>query len=128
MTPAFRIAQGNTPKIADTLTDSAGNPEDLTGCALKFIFQCGATSCSRTAAITNSPATAGAVNYQTVAADVHFAEARRLLATGGRLIVELGAGQEAAVRALFTNAGLTVGSARNDLARIPRVLGAKRAP
>ena len=35
------------------------------------------------------------------------AEARRLLAPGGRLIVELGAGQEPAVRALFTNAGLT---------------------
>ena len=33
---------------------------------------------------------------------------RGLLAPGGRLIVELGAGQEAAVRALFTKAGLAV--------------------
>lgn len=55
-------------------------------------------------------------------------EAQRLLAAGGRLFVELGAGQEAAVRALFTNAGLTVGAARNDLAGIPRVLGAGRLP
>ena len=50
------------------------------------------------------------------------AEARRLLAPGGRLIVELGMGQEPAVRALFTKAGLTVGAARNDLAGIPRAL------
>lgn len=56
------------------------------------------------------------------------AETKRLLAPGGRLFVELGAGQEAAVRALFTNAGLTVGTARNDLAGIPRVLGAGMAP
>ena len=49
------------------------------------------------------------------------AEAQRLLAAGGRLFVELGAGQEAAVRALFTNAGLTVGAARKDLAGISRV-------
>jgi len=55
-------------------------------------------------------------------------EAQRLLAAGGRLFVELGAGQEAAVRALFTNAGLTVAAARNDLAGIPRVLGAGRLP
>jgi hypothetical protein len=32
-------------------------------------------------------------------------------------------GQEEAVRALFTNAGLIVGIARKDLAGIPRVLG-----
>jgi release factor glutamine methyltransferase len=51
-------------------------------------------------------------------------DARRLLAAGGRLIVELGAGQESAVRALLTNAGMTVGSARNDLAGIARALGA----
>ena len=56
------------------------------------------------------------------------AEARRLLAQGGRLIVELGAGQEPAVRALFTNAGLTVGAARKDLAGIPRALGATVTP
>jgi release factor glutamine methyltransferase len=55
-------------------------------------------------------------------------EARRLLASGGRLIVELGAGQEPAVRALFTKAGLTVGAARNDLAGIPRAIGATITP
>ncbi|MSP32955.1 MAG: peptide chain release factor N(5)-glutamine methyltransferase [Pseudolabrys sp.] len=55
-------------------------------------------------------------------------EARRLLAPGGRLIVELGAGQESAVRTLFTNAGLTAGAARNDLAGISRALGASILP
>jgi release factor glutamine methyltransferase len=54
-------------------------------------------------------------------------EARGLLASGGRLIVELGAGQEGAVRALFTNAGLNVGAARADLAGIPRALSASIA-
>ncbi|MSO66743.1 MAG: peptide chain release factor N(5)-glutamine methyltransferase [Pseudolabrys sp.] len=55
-------------------------------------------------------------------------EARRLLAPGGRLIVELGAGQESAVHTLFTNAGLTAGAARNDLAGISRALGASILP
>jgi len=55
------------------------------------------------------------------------AGAQRLLAPGGRLFVELGAGQEPAVRALFTMAGLTVAAARNDLAGIPRALEAKVA-
>jgi len=57
--------------------------------------------------------------YRAIAAD-----ALRLLAPGGRLIVELGAGQEAAVSALFTKAGLAVDQARKDLAGIPRSLGA----
>jgi release factor glutamine methyltransferase len=48
--------------------------------------------------------------------------ARGLLAPSGRLIVELGAGQEPAVRALFTNAGLNVTAVRKDLAGIPRAL------
>jgi len=52
------------------------------------------------------------------------AQAYRLLAPGGRLIVELGAGQEAAVRALFTKAELAVAAARDDLAGIPRALSA----
>jgi release factor glutamine methyltransferase len=56
------------------------------------------------------------------------AQARRLLAPGGTLIVELGVGQEQAVRALFTKAGLTVGAAHDDLAGIPRALGATIAP
>jgi release factor glutamine methyltransferase len=51
-------------------------------------------------------------------------ETRRLLAPGGRLFVELGAGQEPAVAALFTNVGLTVAGARADLAGIPRSLSA----
>jgi release factor glutamine methyltransferase len=55
-------------------------------------------------------------------------EARRLLAPGGRLVVELGAGQEAAVRALFTNAGLMVTGVRADLAGIARALSATLAP
>jgi release factor glutamine methyltransferase len=61
----------------------------------------------------------GLAAYRAIAA-----ETKRLLASGGRLFVELGAGQEAAVSALFTKAGLVVGSARKDLAGIPRVLGA----
>jgi release factor glutamine methyltransferase len=56
------------------------------------------------------------------------AEARRVLAPGGRLIVELGAGQEPAVHALFTKAGLTVVAVHTDLAGIPRALGATVAP
>ena len=56
------------------------------------------------------------------------AEARRLLTPGGRLVVELGMGQEKAVRGLFSGAGLTVGEARPDLAGIPRALGAILAP
>jgi release factor glutamine methyltransferase len=66
---------------------------------------------------------AGLATYRAIAA-----EATRLLAPGGRLFVELGVGQESAVRALFTNAGLTVGAARKDFAGIPRVLGAGLVP
>lgn len=51
-------------------------------------------------------------------------EAARLLAPGGHLVVELGAGQEAPVATLFKTAGLTVAPARLDLARIPRALPA----
>ncbi|MEI9804531.1 MAG: peptide chain release factor N(5)-glutamine methyltransferase [Pseudolabrys sp.] len=65
----------------------------------------------------------GLNGYRAIAHD-----ARRLLAPGGRLFVELGAGQESAVRALFTDAGLTVGAARKDLAGISRVLGVSIAP
>jgi methylase of polypeptide subunit release factors len=57
--------------------------------------------------------------YRSISAD-----AKRLLAAGGRLFVELGAGQEPAVRTLFTNAGLTAGIVRKDLGGTPRVLGA----
>jgi release factor glutamine methyltransferase len=65
----------------------------------------------------------GLAAYRSISAD-----AKRLLAQGGRLFVELGAGQEPAVRKLFTNAGLAVGVARNDLAGTPRVLGAGFVP
>jgi release factor glutamine methyltransferase len=53
------------------------------------------------------------------------ASALPILAPGGRLIVELGAGQELAVSALFTKAGLAVIGARKDLAGIARALSAK---
>jgi release factor glutamine methyltransferase len=46
------------------------------------------------------------------------------LRPGGRLIVELGAGQKTAVAAMFTKAGLRVGAARKDLTGIPRALAA----
>ena len=65
----------------------------------------------------------GLDGYRAIAAD-----ARRLLAPGGRLIVELGMGQEPAVRALFTTAGLIVAAARDDLAGIPRALSATLVP
>lgn len=56
------------------------------------------------------------------------AQAPRLLAPGGRLVVELGVGQERAVSGLFSEAGLTAGETRRDLAGIPRALGAILAP
>lgn len=55
--------------------------------------------------------------YRAIARD-----AQRLLAPGGRLIVELGIGEEPAVAALFGRAGMTVNAARADLAGIPRAL------
>ncbi|MET0874273.1 MAG: peptide chain release factor N(5)-glutamine methyltransferase [Pseudolabrys sp.] len=61
--------------------------------------------------------------YRSIAGD-----AKRILAPGGRLFVELGAGQDEQVRALFTKAGLSPGIPRKDLAGIPRVLGAGFAP
>ena len=66
--------------------------------------------------------TDGLNGYRAIAA-----QARGLLAPGGMVIVELGMGQEEAVRALFTKAGLTVAAARNDLAGIPRALSASIA-
>jgi release factor glutamine methyltransferase len=52
-------------------------------------------------------------------------DALRLLALGGRLIVELGAGKDEAVSTLFTKAGLSVVNTRKDLAGIVRALSAK---
>jgi release factor glutamine methyltransferase len=65
----------------------------------------------------------GLDGYRAIAAN-----ARALLAPSGNLIVELGMGQEPAVRALFTKAGLKAGTARDDLAKIPRALSATAAP
>ena len=53
-------------------------------------------------------------------------ELPRLLAPDGRLIVELGAGQEPSVRSLFTKAGWTVDAVKADLAAVPRALSAIR--
>jgi release factor glutamine methyltransferase len=54
-------------------------------------------------------------------------ELPRLLRPGGLAVVELGAGQEAAVAALFADAGLHVAGTRKDLAGIPRALVASAA-
>lgn len=52
----------------------------------------------------------------------------RLLAPGAVAVLELGAGQEAAVAGLARNAGLLIdGPARRDLAGTPRALVARRA-
>ncbi len=60
----------------------------------------------------------GLAAYRAIAAD-----ARRLLSPGGALVVELGAGQLAAVSDIMANAGLTpAAQARADLAGIPRAL------
>ncbi|HET9717098.1 MAG TPA: peptide chain release factor N(5)-glutamine methyltransferase [Pseudolabrys sp.] len=61
--------------------------------------------------------------YRAIAED-----AERILSPDGMLFVELGAGQEKTVSSLFAEAGLAVRAARNDLAGIPRVLGAKTGP
>jgi release factor glutamine methyltransferase len=55
------------------------------------------------------------------------ASSQRLLESGGRLIVELGAGQEDAVRALFTKSALSVTGIRRDLSGTPRALTATGA-
>jgi release factor glutamine methyltransferase len=59
----------------------------------------------------------GLAAYRSIAADAH-----RLLAPDGRLVLELGAGQERLVGALFSSKGLALAPARHDLAGIPRAL------
>ena len=54
------------------------------------------------------------------------ADASRLISPGGILVVELGAGQLAAARSLFTAAGLTALSSRSDLSGVPRALVVRR--
>ncbi|MBI3435373.1 MAG: peptide chain release factor N(5)-glutamine methyltransferase [Proteobacteria bacterium] len=62
--------------------------------------------------------------YRAIAAD-----APRLIAPGGLLVLEIGIGQEARVRALLIAAGLAPApAARNDLAGRPRALAAWRNP
>jgi release factor glutamine methyltransferase len=64
----------------------------------------------------------GLGSYRAIAAD-----ADRLLAPGGYLCCEIGAGQANAVEALLRAAGLaTPWPARNDLAGIPRALAAQK--
>lgn len=65
----------------------------------------------------------GLTTYRAIAA-----AAPRLLAEGAPLIVELGAGQEAAVATLFTKEGLRVTGVRKDLAGIARALSATSTP
>jgi release factor glutamine methyltransferase len=56
-------------------------------------------------------------------------EARRILAPGAELIVEIGYGQEASVAAELGEHGLAVTApARADLAGIPRALAARHLP
>ncbi len=55
------------------------------------------------------------------------ADARRLIVPGGHIVVELGAGQEAAVTILFQKAGLECLPAKPDLSGIARALPARVA-
>ncbi len=55
-------------------------------------------------------------------------EAKRLLAPEGYVVVELGIGQEQAVREVLAQAGLAIGGVRPDLSGIPRALAAKLTP
>ena len=54
--------------------------------------------------------------------------AAQVLRPGGWLVVEVGAGQAEAVRAIFEGAGLRVGATIPDLQAIPRVVTARREP
>jgi release factor glutamine methyltransferase len=66
----------------------------------------------------------GLAAYRAIAAD-----ARRLLAPGGWLAVEIGIGQAEAVTALLAHGGLAVTDApRRDLAGLPRVVVAQHNP
>jgi len=62
----------------------------------------------------------GLHGYRAIAADAH-----RLLAPNGLIVVELGAGQSGPVTALFSAAGLAVASTRSDLAGVARALSAR---
>lgn len=63
----------------------------------------------------------GLAAYRAIAAD-----APRLLAPGGLLVVEIGAGQQRDVEFLLTNAGLAIAAVRHDLSGIARALAVRR--
>jgi release factor glutamine methyltransferase len=63
----------------------------------------------------------GIAAYRAIAAD-----APRLLKPGGHLVVEIGAGQERAVRGLFEARGLAIAGTRHDLSGVLRALAAVR--
>jgi release factor glutamine methyltransferase len=65
----------------------------------------------------------GLAAYRAIAAD-----ARRLLAPGGVLVLELGAGQLDAVRSLTLAAGLAPADVRSDLSGVARALVVKVSP
>ena len=65
----------------------------------------------------------GLACYRAIAAD-----APRILAPGGWLIVELGAGQDGAVAEIFAQAGLALIPPRRDLAGMPRALAGRLSP
>jgi release factor glutamine methyltransferase len=54
------------------------------------------------------------------------AEAARLMARDGLLVVEIGLGQAAAVAAIFGGADLALAGIRDDLAGVPRAVMARR--
>jgi release factor glutamine methyltransferase len=58
--------------------------------------------------------------YRAIAASLHG-----LLAPSGHAVIELGQGQERAVRAIFESVGLDVPSVVSDLASVPRALVAR---
>lgn len=63
----------------------------------------------------------GLAAYRTIAAD-----APRLLAPEGFLVVEIGAEQQKDVEFLFTKSGLAIAAARHDLTGITRAIAARR--
>ncbi len=65
----------------------------------------------------------GLTGYRAIAAD-----AARLLAPKGVLVLELGAGMRPAVEEVFTACGLAVAGVRDDLSGIPRALSIRRMP
>jgi release factor glutamine methyltransferase len=65
----------------------------------------------------------GLDGYRAIAAD-----ARRLLAAEGCLVMELGFGQRAAVSALFATAGLAPAGVKRDLSGVARALTLRRLP